>query len=449
MTVNVSRTSESDRSPLGLRRRRCVVAPMEPPASAPANGVDRPPGARRGRAMNRHQLAELSPYVLLAILFVVPFVDPRRPFRLLHLDIFVLTSFGLYAVALLDRGPTVVSTHWAMIVASRAGSTSSDARSRPYFGQPGRPDLVSPVSRCARLKWAIVVFMSLRLLFPFVDDRLVIDVGLASVGGAQQILEATISTEQSRTSTRISTPTPTGPLTTCCTCRLPGQYPRRSTPPWSPDAFDPVDPGGVIAVRPMCWGAGGDGRALGLLLGHAWATSPYAFFTSIWAYNDMLVPMFLVYIMISLSSPGAAACSGRSALRRSPAGGSGAAHLLRAWKLPSCMYSERPPDPLRSAWPYGRFSYPTGRTRVVGQNDRLAMATRLHLQRLGPVRVPRHSARPQSGLRRRADRRRGRSPPPESLSDRRLHGRVDRGIRALARPRAPRRHLSGSHHCSS
>ena len=37
-----------------------------------------------------------APYVWipLCVLFLAPFVDPRRPFRLLHLDLLVLLAFG-------------------------------------------------------------------------------------------------------------------------------------------------------------------------------------------------------------------------------------------------------------------------------------------------------------------------------------------------------------------
>ena len=68
--------------------------------------------------MRGDQLLELSPYFVLAILFVVPFVDPRRPFRLLHLDVLVLSGFGLYSIALLDRGPLFASVRWSTVIAA-------------------------------------------------------------------------------------------------------------------------------------------------------------------------------------------------------------------------------------------------------------------------------------------------------------------------------------------
>ena len=138
--------------------------------------------------MNWNQLLELSPYFVLAILFVVPFVDPRRPFRRLHLDVLVLSGFGLYSIALLDRGPLFASIRWSTVIAALGLLyilvRSGYAVLRPARAEPGELTWVP----LPWLKWSIVVLMGFRLVFPFADDRLVIDVGLASVAGAEQIL---------------------------------------------------------------------------------------------------------------------------------------------------------------------------------------------------------------------------------------------------------------------
>src|SRR5215217_6863577 len=47
------------------------------------------PGAF-GRKINAPYL-----WIPLCLLFVLPFLDPRRPFRLLHLDLLVLLGFGV------------------------------------------------------------------------------------------------------------------------------------------------------------------------------------------------------------------------------------------------------------------------------------------------------------------------------------------------------------------
>ena len=51
-----------------------------------------------------------APYVWipLCVLFLAPFVDPRRPFRLLHLDLLVLLGFGVSHV-FFNRGEIGVS----------------------------------------------------------------------------------------------------------------------------------------------------------------------------------------------------------------------------------------------------------------------------------------------------------------------------------------------------
>ena len=253
--------------------------------------------------MNRNHLLELSPYFVLAILFVVPFVDPRRPFRLLHLDVLVLSGFGLYSIALLDRGPLFASIRWSTVIATLGLLyilvRSGYAILRPARAEPGELTWVP----LRWLKWSIVVFMSFRLLFPFADDRLVIDVGLASVAGAEQILAGE-------------------DLYGAESYRHPGLHPDTYGPvnyllyvpfAWAIDsaqhaaraATNAFDLAMLASVIVLGWRLGGrrHGRSLGLLLGYAWATSPYAFFASIWAYNDMLVPLAVVIALIGVSSP--------------------------------------------------------------------------------------------------------------------------------------------------
>ncbi|HEX2233731.1 MAG TPA: hypothetical protein VHG69_10245, partial [Thermoleophilaceae bacterium] len=53
-------------------------------------------------------LNELYVWIPLALLFVAPFVDPRRPFRLLHLDLLVLLAFGVSQI-FFNRGEVEIS----------------------------------------------------------------------------------------------------------------------------------------------------------------------------------------------------------------------------------------------------------------------------------------------------------------------------------------------------
>ncbi len=253
--------------------------------------------------MKSEQLLELSPYLFLAVLFVVPFVDPRRPFRLLHLDILVVTSFGLYSIALLDRGPLFASVRWSTVIAA-VGLLYIFARSLYAVLRPARstpPGLTRLPLRW--LKWGIVVLMGFRLLFPFFDDRLVIDVGLSSVAGAQQILEGEdLYGAESYRYPNLH-PDTYGPVNYLLyvpftwAISSPQHAARAAT-----NVFDLLTLAGVILLGRRL-GNRRNGRALGLLLGYGWAASPYVFFASIWAYNDMLVTMTLVFALIYASSP--------------------------------------------------------------------------------------------------------------------------------------------------
>ena len=42
---------------------------------------------------------------------------------------------------------------------------------------------------------------------------------------------------------------------------------------------------------------------LGFVLAYAWASFPYAFFVTAWAYNDAMVALFLVAAMLAIASP--------------------------------------------------------------------------------------------------------------------------------------------------
>lgn len=257
--------------------------------------------------MSGDQLLELSPYLALAILFAVPYVDPRRPFRLLHLDILVLSSFGLYSIALLDRGPLVASIRWSTVIAA-AGLLYILARSSYAVLRPeGSTHTV--LSRVP-LRWltcAMVIFMGFRLLFPFFDDRLVIDVGLASVAGARQILEGEDLYGAEWYEHPNLHPDTYGPVNYllyvpfASVISSPQHAARAAT-----DVFDLLMLGGAILLGRRVGGRS-NGRTLGVLLGYSWATSPYAFFTSIWAYNDSLVALALVFAVIWTASPWARA----------------------------------------------------------------------------------------------------------------------------------------------
>ena len=126
-----------------------------------------------------------APYVWmpLCLLFLVPFVDPRRPFRLLHLDLLVLLGFGVSHV-FFNRGeidasvPLVYPVLLYLLVRMLLAGLRPRTRSEP---------LVPLVP----LSWLVVgagFLVAFRLGLNVVDSN-VIDVGYAGVIGADRIAD--------------------------------------------------------------------------------------------------------------------------------------------------------------------------------------------------------------------------------------------------------------------
>ena len=128
-----------------------------------------------------------APYVWipLCVLFLLPFVDPRRPFRLLHLDLLVLLGFSVSHV-FFNRGdigvavplvyPVLAYLLVRMLVAGFRGSRAP------------------PLARLFPLFPAVAVALGLLFLVGFrvalnVTDSKVIDVGQSSLVGADRIAD--------------------------------------------------------------------------------------------------------------------------------------------------------------------------------------------------------------------------------------------------------------------
>jgi hypothetical protein len=135
------------------------------------------PGAF-GRKLN-------APYVWipLCLLFLLPFLDFRRPLRLLHLDLLVLLGFGVSHV-FFNRGEigTSVPLVYPVLLYLLARVLLAGFRPR---GRAGRVVPHLPVSWLAVL---LVFLVAFRIGLNVVDSN-VIDVGYAGVIGADRIVD--------------------------------------------------------------------------------------------------------------------------------------------------------------------------------------------------------------------------------------------------------------------
>ncbi|WP_143038559.1 glycosyltransferase 87 family protein [Thermoleophilum album] len=260
------------------------------------------PGAF-GRVVN-------APYVWLplCLLFLLPFVDLRRPLRPLHFDLLAVLAFGVshfffnrgeigWSVPL-AYGPLV----WLALRATWLAARPSCPRGR-----------LIPVFPLSVLALGLVVLVAFRVALNVLDSN-VIDVGYASVVGADRIADGRPLYDPNF-APDIDHGDTYGSFTYLA------YVPFEQALPWSGRwdelpaahaaalAFDLLT---LVALMAVGWRiAGGDRRRrseLALALGWAWASCPYAAFVVQSNSNDGLVAALIALALL--------AATGRS---RSPA----------------------------------------------------------------------------------------------------------------------------------
>jgi len=277
-----------------------------PSAFAASRSSDRRTGAAR----------PVTPYVLFAVAFVVPFFDPRRPFRLLHADIIVLAFFPFYYLRYMDQSRG--SLRWAVVVAS-IGLLYLFARMIFAAVRPTRHrGPLVPFVPMPLLAIAAVVLIALHIAFPRLERPLglqfrpVIDVGLSSVLGAQHILNGQELYGSEAYKHPGNHPDTYGPVTYLAYVPFAyalspqGERAGRATADSraaraAADAFDVLAALGMFLLGRRL-APRREGVQLGIVLAYAWAAYPYTFFATIWAYNDALVALLLVGAVIAISA---------------------------------------------------------------------------------------------------------------------------------------------------
>ena len=242
-----------------------------------------------------------APYVWipLCVLFLVPFLDPRRPFRILHLDLLVLLAFGASHVYF-NRGEIGVSVPLVYPVLLYLLARLLWIGFRPR--QRDQP--LIPYVPIAWLGLALVFLVAFRVGLNVVDSN-VIDVGLAGVIGADRITDgegvygAGFDDEIERGDTY-------GPVNYLL------YVPFEQLLPWS-GAWDdlPAAHGAALAFDLLTLAGlfllgrrlrpGQAGTSLGIVLAYAWAAYPYAAFALQTNSNDTLVGLLTVAALLALT----------------------------------------------------------------------------------------------------------------------------------------------------
>jgi Glycosyltransferase family 87 len=256
-----------------------------------------------------------APYVWipLCVLFVAPFVDLRRPLRLLHLDLLVLLAFGVSHV-FFNRGEIGVSVPLVYPVLLYLLARVLFAGLRPRE----RPGRLVPHVPLLWLALGLVFLAAFRVGLNVVDSN-VIDVGYAGVVGADRIVDGDSLYGQGF-SDDVEHGDTYGPLNYLL------YVPFEQGLPWS-GAWDdlPAAHGAAIGfdllviagllllgrrLRP-----GREGLTLGVALAYAWTAYPYTSFVLESNANDSLVALACVGALLAFTlRPRAAGLASGAAL---------------------------------------------------------------------------------------------------------------------------------------
>ena len=244
-----------------------------------------------------------APYVWipLCLLFVAPFLDFRRPFRLLHLDLLVLLGLGV-SLYFLNRAELTASVALVYPVLSYVLVRMLVAGLWPRE----RSGPLLPLVPVKALAIAAVVLACGRVALNVADSQ-VIDVGVAGVIGADRIADGEPLYEGSFSPGLDLRGDVYGPANYLA------YVPFEQLWPWDGEWDDvPAAHAAAIAFDLLCalgllllgrrLRAGADGSALGVALAFAWLAYPFTLYTMNANANDSLVAALGVGAMLALTS---------------------------------------------------------------------------------------------------------------------------------------------------
>jgi hypothetical protein len=246
-----------------------------------------------------------APYVWLplCLLFLAPFVDVRRPFRLLHLDLAVLLAFGVSHI-FFNRGEISASVPLAYPVLVYLLVRLLWEGFRPRHGR-------GPLLPWASVTWlalALVALVGFRVTLNLSDSN-VIDVGYAGVIGADRIADGRGLYEGDFPEDNHHGDT-YGPANYLLyvpfeqVLPFDGEWDSLPAAHGAAIFFDLATLLGLLVLGRRLR-AGPAGRALGVALAYGWASYPYTLYALNSNANDTLVAAVLVWALVALRSSAA------------------------------------------------------------------------------------------------------------------------------------------------
>ena len=254
-------------------------------------------------------------WIPLCLLFVAPFLDPRRPGRLIHLDLLALAALSA-SLFFFNRAEISASAALTYPVLAYVFARMLLCGLRPRARQ-------GPLLSWAPVRWlaiAAVLLGGARIALNVADSR-VIDVGVAGVVGADRIGDGGELYDGGFNAGLDLRGDVYGPANYLAYAPFEAAF------PWGGEwddvpaahaaaiAFDLLTVLGLVLLgrrlRP-----GGDGRALGVALAFAWLACPWTLYAMNANVNDGLVAASVTWALVALRSPagrGAALAVGAAA----------------------------------------------------------------------------------------------------------------------------------------
>jgi hypothetical protein len=245
-------------------------------------------------------------WIPLCLLFVVPFFDPRRPFRLLHLDLLVLVAgFGV-SHWFFNKGEIGTSVPLVYPVLAYLLVRMLIAGFKPF--RTG--ERLVPFAPAVFFVIAILLLVGFRAGLSLTDGK-VGDVGYAGAVGAWRIDQGKpLYADSGATDQHFDTYGPVNYL---------AYYPFVKVAPPSVEEVTQPDDYNLPSARAatltfdlltmlglfLLGGRlrrGREGRMLGLALSYGWVAYPYTLFPLMSNTNDTLVSMLVVFALLAITS---------------------------------------------------------------------------------------------------------------------------------------------------
>jgi hypothetical protein len=240
-------------------------------------------------------------WIPLCLLFLAPFIDLRRPLRLLHLDLAALLAFSV-SLYFFNRGEIGVSAPLVYPVLAYLFPRLALMGFRPQETE----ERLLPHMGPRLIVGGILALVALHVVIAVFEAK-VIDVGLASVIGADRVTDGEFLYGAGSATGQPIRVDVYGPINYLA------YVPFEQVFPWSGE-WDSVPAARAASLSfdlltALCLfalggrlRAGAEGRTLGLALSFAWLAYPFTLYGIGSSFNDMLVALLVTASLLVLSS---------------------------------------------------------------------------------------------------------------------------------------------------